>query len=373
MQIEVARRRVLDLRDPAALAAFIERHPDAATAELTNWRDHPLGASPLGYVAMARFDTARGVWRDVDGTAAIAHQLIAAGAPVDGADGDSETPLITAASYGDAAVAAVLIAAGADIDALAAPDAGGVPGGSALLHAAVFGMTDVTRRARRRRGTGAFARGGRGRRRDRRLVDRRRRRADSRQGTGDGRSPRAPHGARRARCPPALRSTPRTPCSAATRCASLRPEGRPASVRRLLGLGADPGHSDADGLTPLDLARRGRGGRARSGALRRGRDVARSDVHVAGESGRQDRGQRVERLRVDRPAVPVPLRDVAALLDQDGSLLGGLDAPSATTFNPRHFAIDNTAPTSPARPGSAVASWTNVWSIFRVSSGKRVR
>ena len=37
----------------------------------------------------------------------------------------------------------MLIEAGAQLDALAAPDAGGVPGGSALLHAAVFGMTDA--------------------------------------------------------------------------------------------------------------------------------------------------------------------------------------------------------------------------------------
>jgi ankyrin repeat protein len=62
---------------------------------------------------------------------------------VDGDPGDSETPLITAASYGDAEVAKVLIEAGADVDARSAPDSGGVPGGSALLHAAVFGMTDV--------------------------------------------------------------------------------------------------------------------------------------------------------------------------------------------------------------------------------------
>ena len=56
---------------------------------------------------------------------------------------DSETPLITAASYGDADVARALIEAGADIEAVAADDAGGVPGGTALLHAGVFGMTDV--------------------------------------------------------------------------------------------------------------------------------------------------------------------------------------------------------------------------------------
>ena len=143
MQLEVARRRILDLHDAAALAAFVADHPELATADLEHWRDHPKGASPLGYVAMARYDTSNHTWRDVDGTGAAAHVLIAAGATVDGLPGDSETPLITAASYGDADVAAVLIAAGATLDATASAEAGGVPGGTALLHAAVFGMTDV--------------------------------------------------------------------------------------------------------------------------------------------------------------------------------------------------------------------------------------
>lgn len=143
MQIEVARRGILDLHDPEHLAAFVADHPELATADLQNWSDHPLGASPIGYLAMARHDTTTGRWRNVTGTGAAASVLIAAGAPVDGVAGDRETPLITAASYGDAEIAAVLIAAGADIDAVASNDAGGVPGGSALLHAAVFGMTEV--------------------------------------------------------------------------------------------------------------------------------------------------------------------------------------------------------------------------------------
>jgi ankyrin repeat protein len=143
LQFEVVRRRTLDRHDPAALDAFLARYPSAATAELEGWRDHPLGASPLSYLAMARYDTATNRWRDLEGTGEAARVLIAAGAPVNGNPGDRETPLITAASYGDADVAAVLIAAGADVDAVAAPDAGGVPGGSALLHAAVFGMTEV--------------------------------------------------------------------------------------------------------------------------------------------------------------------------------------------------------------------------------------
>ena len=54
----------------------------------------------------------------------------------------TETPLITAA-YGDADVARALIEAGADVEARATEEAGGVPGGTALLHAAVFGMTPV--------------------------------------------------------------------------------------------------------------------------------------------------------------------------------------------------------------------------------------
>lgn len=110
---------------------------------MANWCDHPLGPTPLSYVAMLRYDTARRTWRDLPGTGAIAQVLLRAGAPVDGDPGDTETPLITAASYGDADVARMLIHAGADLNATASPTSGGVPGGTALRHAAVFGMTDV--------------------------------------------------------------------------------------------------------------------------------------------------------------------------------------------------------------------------------------
>ncbi len=143
MQLEIARRGIFDLRDPESLAAFVADHPELVTADLQNWRDHPVGASPIGYLAMARHDTTNGSWRNVSGTGAAVAALIAAGAPVNGEPGDRETPLITAASYGDAEIAAVLIAAGADLDAVAGDEAGGVPGGSALLHAAVFAMTEV--------------------------------------------------------------------------------------------------------------------------------------------------------------------------------------------------------------------------------------
>jgi uncharacterized protein len=143
LKTEVTRRAILDGRDLAGLAALLAEDPAMATARLEHWRDHPKGASPLGYVAMLRYDTSRGVWRDVAGTGPLARALLDAGAPVDGDPGDPETPLITAASYGDAAVARVLIEAGADLEATAAADAGGVPGATALGHAAVFGMTAV--------------------------------------------------------------------------------------------------------------------------------------------------------------------------------------------------------------------------------------
>jgi len=50
---------------------------------------------------------------------------------------------MTAASYGDPEVARVLVEAGDDLDAAASVTAGAVPGGTALRHAAVFGMPDV--------------------------------------------------------------------------------------------------------------------------------------------------------------------------------------------------------------------------------------
>jgi uncharacterized protein len=143
LKVEVERRRILDDCDVERLAELLADEPGLATASMEHWCDHPQGATPLSYVAMLRYDTSRDAWRDLPGTGAVARALLAAGAPVDGEPDDGETPLITAASYGDAEVARVLIEAGADVDAASSPDSGGVPGGTALLHAAVFGMTEV--------------------------------------------------------------------------------------------------------------------------------------------------------------------------------------------------------------------------------------
>lgn len=142
LKAEIEQRNILDGADVNRLEALLTEHPELAVEEMRNWCDHQLGASPLGYVAMLRYDTAHGVWRDVAGTAAMARVLLDAGALVDGDPDDLETPLMTAASYGDAEVAQVLDA-GADLNATAEDSAGGVPGGTALRHAAVFGMTAV--------------------------------------------------------------------------------------------------------------------------------------------------------------------------------------------------------------------------------------
>lgn len=144
LKTEVDRRQVLNDRDAAGLRALLAEQPELAATRMEHWCDHPKGASPLAYVAMLRFDARRlGLAGPLPGTGVIAKLLIEAGAPVDGEPGEQETPLITAASYGDAEVARVLIDAGADLEARAAADAGGVPGATALRHAAVFGMTEV--------------------------------------------------------------------------------------------------------------------------------------------------------------------------------------------------------------------------------------
>ena len=136
--------RLLHEGDLPRLRTLLAVHPELSIESFGPLPGHPRGATPLAYVAMLRFDARRhGLATDLQGTGAMAELLVEAGAPVNGQPADRETPLITAASYGDADVARVLILAGADLEAVATADAGGVPGGTALEHSAVFGMTDV--------------------------------------------------------------------------------------------------------------------------------------------------------------------------------------------------------------------------------------
>jgi ankyrin repeat protein len=143
LKLEVERRDILNSRDLSRLTRLLAEHPELATRPMEHWADRQRG-EPLGYITMMQFNYDRlGLPRELPGTGAIARALIDAGAPVNGHPGDKETPLITAASYGDADVAKVLIEARADIEAISAPNSGGVPSSTALGHAAVFGMTEV--------------------------------------------------------------------------------------------------------------------------------------------------------------------------------------------------------------------------------------
>lgn len=146
LKLEVERRQILDALDATGLRGLLVAHPELAVQKMQGWRDHPRnprGLTPLGYLAAMPFDTVRKVWRIIAGTGPLARELLWAGAPVDGAPGDPETPLMTAASYGNTEVAKVLVEAGASLTATASPQAGGVPNGTALRHAVVFGMTEV--------------------------------------------------------------------------------------------------------------------------------------------------------------------------------------------------------------------------------------
>lgn len=144
LKTEVERRVIFDHGDLGRLRALLAEQPELSSRRMEHWCDHRKGADPLGYLAMLRFDSRRlGLPADLPGVGAMVKALLKAGAPVDGDPAAPETPLITAASYGDGDVARILVGAGADLNATAAPTSGGVPGGTALRHAAVFGMTDV--------------------------------------------------------------------------------------------------------------------------------------------------------------------------------------------------------------------------------------
>ena len=257
MKREVERREILTSRDLGRLHRLLGEQPELARIKMEHWRDHKQ-ALPLGFMAMLRFDHERLALPDeLPGTGAVAQALIDAGAPVDGDPGDKETPLITAASYGDAEVARVLIDAGGDVNAVSAPDSGGVPGGSALLHAAVFGMTDVLDLL-----VAADAK-----------VDSLEEAAAA--GNIDGWL--TPDATLQARIRALVFAADHqrlpvidelldagTPVDGfdevwgrqALRIAAQN--GRPASVRRLLERGADPNLRDKDGLTALDWCRPGR-------------------------------------------------------------------------------------------------------------------
>jgi GNAT superfamily N-acetyltransferase len=134
LKAEVDRRRCIHLGDVEGLARLVAADPTMARDTVRSCLS-PSGASALGYVGVGRF---HGRF-DHQRVGELTRVLLAAGAPVDGTPEDAETPLITAASYGEVEMARVLIDAGADLEATGHPELGG----TALGHAINFGMTDI--------------------------------------------------------------------------------------------------------------------------------------------------------------------------------------------------------------------------------------
>jgi hypothetical protein len=356
---EVERREILDERDLGRLSVLLAEDPRSAATAMEHWRDHPKGAFPLSYVAMLRYDTASGRWRDVPGTRAIAQALLDAGAPVDGQPSDGETPLITAASYGDADVARALIEAGANLDARASDDSGGVPGGTALLHAAVFGMTHVVdvlvqAGARVQSIEEAAAAGD----------------------IGDWLAD-APADARlRALVMAADHQrldvidqliAAGTPVDATDEAFGGHPlrtaarNARPASVRRLLALGADPNLGDDEGRTPLVLCRLGR-----SGDDRAERDEVEAILAPLTSTGPATKRQRAP---IDTAA---DSRKVT--VEISGSDLPGLvcgPGPEGQMYRNIHVGLARKSDTVELRPGdSESVSWAFEITVKRTDDGQ---
>ena len=133
---EVERKNAIHHGDVESLRRLVRGFPALASERVSSCFGND---SALGYLGVARFHGLT----DHDRAGEIARVLLAAGGAADGPTDAPEPPLVTAASYGEAGMARALIAAGADLEARATTDAGGVPGGTALIHAIAFGNTEV--------------------------------------------------------------------------------------------------------------------------------------------------------------------------------------------------------------------------------------
>jgi hypothetical protein len=132
--IEVRRKRLIAAGDVAGLRALLTAHPGIAAERISSTLSRRT-SSVLDYVAVARFHGAL----DRDAAGELTEVLLAAGVRPDG-PGTGDTPLITAASYGEAGMVRALLAAGADIEAVGNAIPGG---GTALGHAVYYGMSAI--------------------------------------------------------------------------------------------------------------------------------------------------------------------------------------------------------------------------------------
>lgn len=136
-------KQAIDTGDVDAVRAIVTFEPELVSREIA-WDEGCGGdtSEPISYVSLATFHALS----EHDRMGEIARVLLAAGAPVEGAAGCEETPIVTAASYDRADVATALAEAGADLDG----HGHAAPGGTALAHAVYFGnpaVADVLVRA----------------------------------------------------------------------------------------------------------------------------------------------------------------------------------------------------------------------------------
>ncbi len=131
--------RAIDDGDVLAVTALLAADPALATAELewSDGRGAALSSEAISYASMARFHGRA----DHDRAGEVARALLDGGAPVEGAPGAQETPIVTAASYDEPDVVRVLIERGADVRGRGFA----APGGTALAHATYFGNGEVAR------------------------------------------------------------------------------------------------------------------------------------------------------------------------------------------------------------------------------------
>jgi len=130
-------RRALDEGEASELSRLLEADTGLASREF-DWGGCAIGpCAPISYLAQARFNGFVRHTRSWD----LTRILLVAGAPVDGAPGTEETPLMTAASYYELEVARALVEAGASLEAQGI--AIFAKNGTALAHAIEFGAVEI--------------------------------------------------------------------------------------------------------------------------------------------------------------------------------------------------------------------------------------
>lgn len=134
LNVEVRRKQLISSGDVAGLRSLLREHPGLVVENVSSKLSSP-SASALQYVAVARFHGAL----DHDAAAGLTQVLLESGADPDG-PAETDSPLVTAASYGEMGMVEVLLAAGADLERRGDSIPGG---GSALSHAVYYGMPAV--------------------------------------------------------------------------------------------------------------------------------------------------------------------------------------------------------------------------------------